>query len=199
MARFAQVEESPSFYLSLSDLMSLLLVFFVLVYSLSGGEGQPSAQAQAAPAPAPSRALAAAPLSLPDLDPFAHRLPMPPLPVNAAVEPGMDGALTVASLPAPPPAPARAPEPAAPPAPAQPLIDPALVNLVGLGQGISREALPASQGSLRNSWPPCARKCRKRAATAWSWRGRRPGGALPAEAITFDLGRPRSSRPWSPP
>jgi chemotaxis protein MotB len=32
---FAQEEESPSFYLSLSDLMSLLLVFFVLIFSLT--------------------------------------------------------------------------------------------------------------------------------------------------------------------
>jgi chemotaxis protein MotB len=32
---FAQEEDSPSFYLSLSDLMSLLLVFFVLIFSLT--------------------------------------------------------------------------------------------------------------------------------------------------------------------
>jgi chemotaxis protein MotB len=35
LARFSQAEDSPSFYLSLSDLMSLLVVFFVLIFSLS--------------------------------------------------------------------------------------------------------------------------------------------------------------------
>lgn len=35
LARFAQSEESPNFYLSLSDIMCLLLVFFVLIFSLS--------------------------------------------------------------------------------------------------------------------------------------------------------------------
>ncbi len=119
LARFAQVEESPSFYLSLSDLMSLLLVFFVLVYSLSGGEGQPSARPRPLrrrPLPGPGRrpALPAGPGPLP------HRLPMPPLPVNAAVEPGMDGALTVASLPAPRrPRPARPSRPRPPPRPSR--------------------------------------------------------------------------------
>lgn len=35
MARFSEEEESPSFYLSLSDLMCLLLVCFVLIFSLT--------------------------------------------------------------------------------------------------------------------------------------------------------------------
>ncbi|KIX14623.1 OmpA family protein [Dethiosulfatarculus sandiegensis] len=35
LSRFTQGEQSPNFYLSLSDLMSLLLVFFVLIFSLS--------------------------------------------------------------------------------------------------------------------------------------------------------------------
>ncbi|MBI5524601.1 MAG: OmpA family protein [Desulfarculus sp.] len=38
LARFVQEEDSPIFYISLSDLMCLLLVFFVLIFSL----GQPS-------------------------------------------------------------------------------------------------------------------------------------------------------------
>lgn len=38
LARFVQEEDSPVFYISLSDLMCLLLVFFVLIFSLSSPE-----------------------------------------------------------------------------------------------------------------------------------------------------------------
>jgi len=44
---FAQEEESPSFYLSLSDLMSLLLVFFVLIFSLTNPFAAPDGPSDA--------------------------------------------------------------------------------------------------------------------------------------------------------
>ncbi len=65
LTRFAVSEESPSFYLSLSDLMSLLLVFFVLIFSLTD-RGQPT-EAPAQTESMISQAQAAAPMSLPSL------------------------------------------------------------------------------------------------------------------------------------
>lgn len=65
MTRFAQSDDSPSFYLSLSDLMSLLLVFFVLIFSLTD-RGQPT-QAPASTDSLITQAHAAAPMSLPAL------------------------------------------------------------------------------------------------------------------------------------
>lgn len=65
LTRFAKSDDSPSFYLSLSDLMSLLLVFFVLIFSLTD-RGQPT-QAPAQTESMISQAHAAAPMNLPAL------------------------------------------------------------------------------------------------------------------------------------
>jgi chemotaxis protein MotB len=72
---FAQEEDSPSFYLSLSDLMSLLLVFFVLIFSLTNPFAAPDG-----PSDTPKGvAQREAPIQMPEM----VRLPDPkPLPAQ---------------------------------------------------------------------------------------------------------------------
>lgn len=75
LARFVQEEDSPIFYISLSDLMCLLLVFFVLIFSL-GQPASPLASQAASPAPVRVVYRAAIPLAetapkAPAPDPFA--------------------------------------------------------------------------------------------------------------------------------
>jgi chemotaxis protein MotB len=54
LSRFVEGDDNPGFYLSLSDLMCLLLVFFVLIFSLTES---------GASAPAPAQPVAAAPVA----------------------------------------------------------------------------------------------------------------------------------------
>jgi chemotaxis protein MotB len=73
----AKLEEKPSFYLSLSDLMSLLLVFFVLIFSLTR-PGAPPADARPEAASAPAAAsLGAAPRAQAFHDPMPAPEPVP--------------------------------------------------------------------------------------------------------------------------
>lgn len=53
LSRFVQEEDSPIFYISLSDLMCLLLVFFVLIFSLGQSNNPLAGQAEGAAQPAP--------------------------------------------------------------------------------------------------------------------------------------------------
>jgi chemotaxis protein MotB len=68
LARFCKQDSPPSFYMSLSDLMCLLLVFFVLIFSLSEkGEERPVPQAYE-----PAQAHASVPIP----DPFPKPAPL---------------------------------------------------------------------------------------------------------------------------
>lgn len=71
LSRFTKSEDSPGFYLSFSDLMCLLLVFFVLIFSLTD-------VGASVDSPQPGKAKASqlqVRLDLPDFDPFADGLP----------------------------------------------------------------------------------------------------------------------------
>lgn len=59
LSRFSQEEDGPSFYLSLSDLMSLLLVFFVLIFALTN----PGPPLDVKPAPKMVKAIIAPPVT----------------------------------------------------------------------------------------------------------------------------------------
>ena len=115
MARFTKSEDSPSFYLSMSDLMSMLLVFFVLIFSLTKMAPVVNASPQEKPAPKAKPApVVAAPA------PTAQRMPLPPF--LAPVErPGMDRARLVRPI---------VQTPAQTPAKPRPTVDPALLTLV---------------------------------------------------------------------
>ena len=126
LARFTRSEDSPSFYLSLSDLMSMLLVFFVLIFSLTEMaplvNASPAEKAGTAPAvsaaPAAAKAAPATEAAAPVHPP--RRMPLPPF--LAPVErPGMDGARLVKPV-----AQSRAQTPPARAA----SVDPALMTLV---------------------------------------------------------------------
>jgi chemotaxis protein MotB len=84
LARFTQGEQSPSFYLSLSDLMSLLLVFFVLIFSLSEYKisNQPEKESQEPKAKIFDQISLVHPEKQKGIDPFAD----PPLFASLASE-----------------------------------------------------------------------------------------------------------------
>jgi chemotaxis protein MotB len=72
-------DDNPGFYLSLSDLMCLLLVFFVLIFSLKEPSPETAPAQAAAAAPAKQVVKAAIPLRplRPLADPFPHPEPVP--------------------------------------------------------------------------------------------------------------------------
>ncbi|ADK83722.1 OmpA/MotB domain protein [Desulfarculus baarsii DSM 2075] len=146
LARFAQGEESPSFYLSLSDLMCLLLVFFVLIYSLSGHEkptDQPGPAQQAAveiAEPAEPAQIASAPAA-------------PGLPnAQAAPDDLSRAALALASAGQSDPALADQPAPQPTPEP-QPVdrgvtLDRALLTMVSASTATPADAVATEENSL---------------------------------------------------
>ena len=119
LARFVRNDDSPSFYLSLSDLMSMLLVFFVLIFSLTGMapvNASPKKEPPAKPAPVAEPVPAK-----------TRRMPLPPF--LAPVErPGMDRARLVKPAPQ---------SPAQPPVKPRPRVDPALLALVTKSSSIA--------------------------------------------------------------
>lgn len=189
LARFTGGEEGPSFYLSLSDLMSLLLVFFVLIFSLTevGAKSAPAPPLPRRTAPAPGGLIS---LDLPGINPFGQ-----PARPAARVLPLAPAAAT--------PSPAQAP--AAPPAPvkqarqvkgravspADLVVDQALLGLITAARPLPPQALPAGQPRLSQLLAGLEKKVRQ-AARGSGVAVSRGGGRLTIElpeAVTFDLGR----------
>ena len=180
LARFTGGEEGPSFYLSLSDLMSLLLVFFVLIFSLT----EVGAKARPAP-PLPRRVVPAAggliSLDLPGINPFGQ-----PARPAARVRP-----LTPArsqQAPAAAPAPRRRGRVVSP---ADLVVDRALLGLITAARPVPSQALPAGEPRLAQLLAGLEKKVR-RAAGGSGVAVHRGGGRLTIElpeAVTFDLGR----------
>ncbi len=145
LARFSRGEESPSFYLSLSDLMSLLLVFFVLIFSLAElGRPVPAAPPAALPKPGP------APPQGPGV------LAAGSMPLVQVAPPGTSRRLALAPRPAllklieqsrPFVRPVPAPAPAAPPAASRPVAASPPVRRPALARQMAR-ALAGSGARL---------------------------------------------------
>ncbi|MBI4800361.1 MAG: OmpA family protein [Desulfarculus sp.] len=146
LARFVQEEESPIFYISLSDLMCLLLVFFVLIFSLGQPSGpltsQPGGQpvvrviykaampvAQAAPpAPAPD------PFALEDASPASTRQGLLAVALAGTSDPGLP-APVVADL-------------SDNPRQAGPRLDRDLLALLSASDSLPAQAAPLEEASL---------------------------------------------------
>ncbi|MFH1035379.1 MAG: OmpA family protein [Pseudomonadota bacterium] len=151
LARFVQEEDSPNFYISLSDLMCLLLVFFVLIFSLGqpapslvSAAGLSTAQgpvrvvyraampvAESAPkAPAPD------PFALEDASPASTRLGLVAVAMAGTSDPGLPTPL-VAEL---------TDEPA--PKEKAGVIDRDLLALLSASDSLPAQAAPAEEASL---------------------------------------------------
>ncbi|MCB2187037.1 MAG: OmpA family protein [Deltaproteobacteria bacterium] len=136
LARFADTEEPPSFYLSMSDLMSMLLVFFVLIFSLSeGGTPLPSDTKpgeHVAQAAVPATANASEPFPLPEPLPRDYQEGIALVQGRGQVDPGL----------------AHNRKPAAPPAARLALgqggyVDRRMLTLVSQASTLPAEAVPA--------------------------------------------------------
>ncbi len=194
LSRFVDPEENPNFYLSLSDLMCLLVVFFVLIFSLSGKgasatlaqDAQEAQATQAAAAPKPRQVVKAA-IPLPPLraevDPFPNPEPLP-----AGVRMGMvsvaaagqsDPGLVSESRRAPGDRPVES----------APAFDSALFTLVASGEAAPAAALPAGEPTLDDMLNQVQSEAR---AGAGGLEVEKADGRvilrLP-EAITFDLAK----------
>ena len=196
LTSFALNEESPGFYLSLSDLMSLLLVFFVLIFSISG-LGQDNVPEIVSPKKAEA-AIPTAPAALPGIDPFPGLKPRPKPPrlgLAAVSSPGSpDPGLSRQQRPqAPAPAPAPAPRPAPPvfiAAPAPAGVNQALLTLVAASKPLPPAALPEEKSSLSGLLDDMRENLTEKNGPPLNLESG-PGKvvlSLP-EAITFDLGR----------
>lgn len=146
LARFVQEEDSPIFYISLSDLMCLLLVFFVLIFSLGQPSGpltnQPGGQptvrviykaampvAQAAPpAPAPD------PFALDDASAASARQGLLAVALAGTSDPGLPAPL-VADL-------------SDTPRQAGPRIDRDILALLSASDSLPAQAAPLEEASL---------------------------------------------------
>ncbi len=174
LARFSQPEEAPSFYLSLSDLMSLLLVFFVLIFALTT-PGSP------VPAPPPARVAPAA-IAVP-VRPAPAEDPWPsPAPVPDALRRGLAAVRGQGS--GDPGLKSRRG-----PGSRRAIISPRLLTLVASSQSPPAGAVPGGRHSLS----ALMARVQKEMAAADSGvevsrRDDRLVLRLP-EAITFDLGR----------
>lgn len=149
LARFTDLDEGPNFYLSLSDLMCLLMVFFVLIYSLTDA-GTPLPSTLPAPTPPVKEVKAVAPVKavmglvprrMPD--PFPNIEPLPAQ-VGQAVTQVAGRGQGDPGLMAPGPIsqelPAESPRAA--------VFDRALLTLVASGAPLPPRALPGDEPSL---------------------------------------------------
>lgn len=196
LARFAQTEESPGFYLSLSDLMSLLLVFFVLIFSMTdlGLSKEP-----ARPKPKIVQAsMPAMPLMLPGINPIPGIRPRPgPMRLGllavssqGSPDPGLARKKTRQAAPPPPPAP-PAPKPKPPKALAAvpPVgVDQALLTLVTASKPLPAAALPGGEQSLTGILKKVRESVRQKDGPKLKVESgpRKLVVSLP-EAITFDV------------
>ena len=189
LASLAQAEDSPSFYLSLSDLMSLLLVFFVLIFSVSrssveASQGQTElprmvrgAIAQEAPAKAPAPA---------EVDPLLAVSPEPESlarQMTAAVAGGAgDPGLTAQ--------PARVPREMPSPARDGFTVDRALLSLVAASGQVTPSMLPEKQNTLSQTLGQIAAEVQKTKTSGLEMESGPDKLVLRLpEAITFDLGQ----------
>ncbi len=183
---FTEVEDGPSFYLSLSDLMSLLLVFFVLIFSLTAhmSTAAPTVPPKEAPAAPPmqARTTAPAPIDLASVNPFPH-----PEPMSHMMRLGLKGVMAGGQGD---PGLSREPRPEpAPPAAAGAVFDPALLTLVSSSVKPPAKALPTAETSLSVLLAKVRREVKR--APAGVEVEQKPGRLvlrLP-EAITFDPGK----------
>ena len=185
-----QEEDSPIFYISLSDLMCLLLVFFVLIFSLSGGNlGKPGL---ASPAPAPPvrvvykaaipPAAEAAPLpKVPALDPFSVEDASPTsahqgllaVAVAGTSDPGLPSPVVGSDTPQP-----------------YPNIDRDLLALLSTSENLPAQAAPQDEASLMQLLSQVRQASSGSEQIGLSVE-RRDGTVLLRlpEAITFDLAK----------
>lgn len=200
LSGFAKLEEKPSFYLSLSDLMSLLLVFFVLIFSLTR-PGAPTADARPEAASAPAAAsLGSAPRAQAFHDPMPTPEPVPRrirLGLMAVSAQGQSDPGLAAEKKKPAPAPAPAPVakkrtltmPGSEDAAMGRLMDRALLTLVAATAPLPSRALPREQVSLSSLLEKVRREIKGRGMEVEAGRNRLVL-RLP-ESITFDVGRAR--------
>lgn len=194
LARFIEEEDSPSFYLSLSDLMCLLLVFFVLIFSLTDpGVGQspaprtnndqaPAAGVHRAAMPSPLR-LMADPMPIPEPTPPATRLGLVAVASAGQSDPGL--------LPQAPTSPASGP---AEPAPAERglFIDRSLLTLVTASEMVPPEFRPQEEPSLNGLLGQVSAQVAAAGSAAQGMEVEKQTDRLVLrlpEAITFDLGK----------
>ncbi len=190
LSSFAQAEPRPSFYLSLSDLMSMLLVFFVLIFSLSRPA---TTTARASAGGAKTRATAAVykdPLPLPKPVPRPVRMGIKAVSTRGQSDPGLVREKTPAR-PIPPqarikPRPRRLPDAAT----TNQVIDRALLTLVTSAAPLPRQALPREGNSLSQLLTRLNREVRDRAAQGLEIKKKSDRLVLRLpEAITFDEGQ----------
>ncbi len=180
---FAQEEDSPSFYLSLSDLMSLLLVFFVLIFSLTNPFAAPEDAARSS-RPAARQEM---PLQLPQIAPLEQPRPLPAsvtrgLAAVAAAGPGDPDLLAEA-------APARKTRRSAARA-TDAFLDRALLRLVTASKPVAPEAVIREEPRLSQLLAQMDAEVRAQTGPGVEVETRpdRVVVRLP-EAITFDQGR----------
>jgi chemotaxis protein MotB len=186
---FAQEEDSPSFYLSLSDLMSLLLVFFVLIFSLTNPFAAPDGPSDT-PKGVDQPEL---PVQMPDM----VRLPDPqplPAPVTkgimavAAAGSGDPGLIPESQAPA---AGALAPQTRrSPEGSTDAFLDRALLRLVTTSKPVGPEAVIKEESRLSELVAQMDAEVRAHTGSGVEVESRKDSLVvrLP-EAITFDQGR----------
>ncbi|MFH1057663.1 MAG: OmpA family protein, partial [Pseudomonadota bacterium] len=194
MARFTEEEDSPNFYLSLSDLMCLLLVFFVLIFSLTDpGVGQspaPRTENDQAPAAGAYRAAMPSPLGL-----MADPMPIPEVTAPAT----RLGLVAVASAGQSDPgllpqAPSTASGGPAAPAPAERglFIDRSLLTLVTASEMVPPEFRPQEEPSLGGLLSQVQAQMAAAGSAAQGMEVEKQTDRLVLrlpEAISFDLGK----------
>jgi len=195
LARFVQEDDSPIFYISLSDLMCLLLVFFVLIFSL----GQPSEpltpqggqNAQQAPvrviyrgampvAEAAPKAPAPDPFAIEDSSAASIRLGLVAVAMAGASDPGLPASL-VAEL-------SDTPQDN----PSTPRLDRDLLALLSASDRLPDQAAPLEETSLSQLLGQVKRQLAASGPSAAGLEVERGSDRvvlrLP-EAITFDLAK----------
>lgn len=194
LARFTEEEDSPNFYLSLSDLMCLLLVFFVLIFSLTDpGVGQspaPRTDTDQAPAAGTYRAampnplnLMADPLPIPEATPPTTRLGLVAVASAGQSDPGL--------LPQAPQTSSGGP---AVPAPAERglFIDRSLLTLVTASEMVPPEFRPQEEPSLGGLLGQVQAQMAAAGSAAQGMEVEKQTDRLVLrlpEAISFDLGK----------
>lgn len=186
---FAQEEDSPSFYLSLSDLMSLLLVFFVLIFSLTNPFAAPDGPSDT-PKGAAQRKV---PMQMPEM----VRLPDPqPLPAQMtkgimAVSSAGSGDPELMSETKPLSAGAMSPQTRRSPAGSTDVfLDRALLRLVTASKPVAPEAVIQEESRLSELVAQMDAEVRAQTGPGVEVESRKDSLVvrLP-EAITFDQGR----------
>ncbi len=189
LTSFAQAEPRPSFYLSLSDLMSMLLVFFVLIFSLSRPAGPTPVRASAGGAKTTATAAVLKdPLPLPKPVPRPVRAGIKAVSTRGQSDPGLVRERP-RPTPAPPPIrprPRRLPDAST----TNRVIDRALLTLVTSAVPLPRRALPREESSLSQLLARLSREVKGRAAQGLEIKQESDRLVLRLpEAITFDQGQ----------